>query len=273
MSRASLAVSNQFRDIPLSAIVEMDFKVRKHYDEEKLIELDQSMTEQGLLQPIVVQPKGLKFELIIGSRRFKVAKLAKEKSITACVIGKIEDKEAITMALVENLQRQNLTPFEDAWAFLKLIKDYGMSIQEIAKRIGCSESLVRKRMKLLSVPSELQDLIAKGKLPLSHIDPIASVVSEGEQKRLAKEVTTNRLSARDLVTQIQEERGRKERSRIDKSMTGKRVELRLSRFARFIEGVTPNVLKMGGAEIENIKLALQRVIAEAKKSIKAMDEA
>jgi|GEM_PF-6629460 ParB family chromosome partitioning protein len=272
MARASLAVSNRFQEIPISSIVEMDFQVRKHYDPDKLVELDQSMTEQGLLQPVVVQPMGPKFQLIIGSRRLKVAKKRKDKTIPACIVGKVEDKEAITMALVENLQRQNLTPFEDAWAFLKLIKDYGMSIQDVAKKIGCHQSMVQRRIKLLSVPTELQDMIAKGQLPLSHVDQIASVVSTDEQKRLAKEVTRHRLSARELVTHIHAELGRKQKSRIDKSLTGKRIELRIKGFARFLGGMTPSVIKMGGAEIENIKLALQHLIAEARKSVKTIEE-
>jgi ParB family chromosome partitioning protein len=247
----------------------MDYKVRKHYDPETLNELGQSMDEQGMLQPIVVQQKGTKFQLIIGSRRFKSAQKAKAKSIPACIIGKVEDKEAITLALVENIQRQSLTPFEDAWAFLKLIKDYGMSIQEIAKKVGCHQSMIQRRIKLLSVPPELQDMIAKGQLPLSHVNPIASVVSKDEQRRLAKEVTQHRLSARELMTHIQAERGRSRKSTI---VTGKRVELRLKGFARFIQGITPNVVKMGQAEIHNIKLALQDLVAEARKSLKTIEE-
>ena len=260
-----LAVRNRFQDIAVSSIIQTKFKVRKHYDLEKLGELSNSVATTGMLQPVVVQPKGDKFELIIGS-------LTNAKSIPACIIGEVEDRRAIIMALIENLQRTDLTPFEDAWAFLKLIKDYEMSMKEIAVELGCSESLIRNRIKLLGASREVQAMIVRKEIPLGHVEPILSASSKGEQNRLAKTAAKHELSERDLVTLIQEQGGRKRRGRRGKPMDAKRVELKVRDFTHFMQDSMPHVIDAAGPSLRSMKSALKRLARDVGKYLLAIRE-
>lgn len=273
MSKTSASPLNRIQEVPINSIVMGDLQVRKYYDKEALTELANSLSEQGTLQPLLVRPKGKKFELVVGSRRLKAAQQLKAKVIPACILKDLQDKNMLELALTENLQRQDLTPFEEAWAILKLVKDFKMGIQEVARRIGRHESFVRKRIKLLSVPLDLQKMVAKKQLPLTHVESIAKVTSEEEQKRIAKEITHHHLSHSDVVTYLQEEHGTKMRARRDKAtLTGKRVQLKINGFTRFIQSVTPLVVKMAGGEVINVRAALEQLIREAQKAVKELKE-
>lgn len=269
-------VTANLQPIPVNSVIVTDLQVRKYYDRESLMELSQSWLSQGQLQNIIVRPykkKDGQFELVLGSRRLKAAQKAGEKFINAAVVKNVNDAQVIVMALTENIHRQDLTPFEEAAAFVKLIKDYKMSIKAITKQLNRDESFVHRRLKLLSVPKELQDMVAERKLTVAHIGKLAVVTDPEEQKRIAKEVVKNNLNEEDLETFLQQEMLKGQQSRKNKPVpTGKKLVLQIERQVQWVKTISDFSGKMGQAEIHNVRLALKKLITEAEKVIKKFDE-
>ena len=149
----------RIEEISRDSIVITDLNIRKFYNDDTLEELSRSFSEVGNLYPILVRPgNNGKYELIAGSRRLKAAEKSDLSHVPVCVISDIDDKGIIELALSENLQREDLTPFEEAEAIMRLMKDFNMGAGEIAKRIGRNIGFVRNRIKLLSLPEELQEM-------------------------------------------------------------------------------------------------------------------
>lgn len=268
--------SAEFREIPVSSIVVTKLQIRKFYDKDKMRELVRSIRIGGVMQGIVVRPyRGNRFELVFGSRRLKGAKRSGEKTIPALIRSNLEDKDVIIMALSENLQRQDLEPFEEAKAILRLLKEYKMPIQEVALKIGRHSGFIKKRLKLLKMPKEVQQLVADGKIPVGHVDMLASF-SISEQRKMAQDASTQGLSQREFQVHIEESQPgsptsvRKARKRGKNSETGwnsEKLKLRIKDFTRFIKSVRPIILDMGPIEIHNIRLALEGLSKEATSAV------
>lgn len=261
------------RDIPVSSIIITKLQVRSSYDKDKMRELTRSIRETGVMQGIVVRPyRRDRFELVFGSRRLKSARKAGERTIPCLVKENINDRDVIVLALNENLHRQDLEPFEEARAFLRLMKDFKMSIREITDKIGRDASFVRRRLKLLKMPKEVQQLIAEKKLPVRHVDLLSSL-SVGEQRQVALNASTHKLAHRDLQVHIQEmaESTPKIRTARKKGITGEwdseKLKLRIKDFTRFIKNVRPIILEMGPVEIHTVRLALEGLSKEADSAI------
>ncbi len=262
--------------ILVNSVVVTDLQVRKYHDQESLVELSQSWLGQGQLQNIIVRPykkKDDQFELVLGSRRLKAAQKAGEKFINAAVVKNVNDAQVIVMALTENIHRQNLTPFEEAGAVMKLIKDYKMSIEAIVKQLNRGANFVNGRLKLLSVPKDLQDMVADKKLTVAHVGKLAVVTDPEEQKRIAKEVVKNNLSEEDLETYLQQELLKSQQNRNNKSIpTGKKLVLQIERQVQWVQKISDFGDKMGQAEIHKVRLALKRLVAETEKVITMFGE-
>tara|TARA_B100000745_G_scaffold298646_1_gene247750 strand:+ start:13935 stop:14975 length:1041 start_codon:yes stop_codon:yes gene_type:complete len=202
MSVTSLVRGDTVR-IPLNAIQEKVVLLRTEYKEDPLSELSDSLTGEGLLQPIIVAPCGdSMYELIIGSRRVRSAKKAGCKDIPALVVEEQSPLNYLLMALAENLHREDLTPFEEAHAFLRLMKDYGLGVQETAKKVGKTESYVRTRMELLSMPEGVQSLIAEKGLGLQFVGLLAQLPSGEDQFHYAAKAVNERLTIKELRSVI-----------------------------------------------------------------------
>lgn len=131
------------------------------------------------------------------------------------VVSDIGTREKFEMALTENLQREDLTPFEEAWAFTKLMKECGVSVETTAKRIGRSSQYITRRLQLLSLPADVQELLARRKLRMAHISVLTGLVDEKEQRRFANAVVEHQLSEQDLRTLIAEEQEQDEAEQAD----------------------------------------------------------
>jgi len=248
----------RIEEISRDSIVITDLNIRKFYNDDTLEELSRSFSEVGNLYPILVRPgNNGKYELIAGSRRLKAAEKSDLSHVPVCVISDIDDKGIIELALSENLQREDLTPFEEAEAIMRLMKDFNMGAGEIAKRIGRNIGFVRNRIKLLSLPEELQEMVSQGKLSLQHVESLADIISPDEQMKFAQLTVNNALSQQELTTLIEDEIGKKARGRNDLSrITGKKLCLKIKNFTKFLKGITPHVLIMGEAEKLNIRATL-----------------
>ena len=181
--------------IPLSEIRPNKGQPRKNFDEEALNELADSIRQHGVLQPILLRKKGRFYEIVAGERRFQASKIAGLKEIPA-VVREISDEDVFKLALIENLQREDLDPIEEAQGFRTLLKESGMTQAELGSVLSKSRSAIANSLRLLDLPQEVQDMMADGKLTAGHARAILAVASEEGRIKLAEKVVADGLNVR-----------------------------------------------------------------------------
>lgn len=198
-------------EIPIDLIDPSSLQPRTIFDESKLAELAQSITANGVVQPLLLRRKGPRYELIAGERRWRAAQLAGLSKVPA-VIRSVSDDKVLELALIENIQREDLNPIEEARAYKKLIDTVGLTQETVAERVGRDRSYVTNYLRLLKLPNDLQDLLQRGKLSTGHARAILGTDHVEVQRRLARKVIDQDLSVRAterLVRQTIEPRQRK----------------------------------------------------------------
>ena len=185
------------RDIELSLIVPNRFQPREHFDETKLKELAESINKHGVLSPIIVRESSAdRFEIIAGERRFRAASQNGLKTIP-CLIDNAENQTSLEIALIENLQRENLNPIEEAKGFDRLKREFGLTQEEISGVTGKARSTIANSIRILSLPEEVKQMIAEGLIEKGHAKILASLESDEAIKK-AKEIVQKSLSVKDL---------------------------------------------------------------------------
>ena len=186
------------------------FQPRRDFDETQLMELAQSVREFGIIQPLVVSkieketPYGtaIEYQLIAGERRLRAAKIVGLPRVPTVVRRAPEDREKFEMAIVENVQRADLNPIEFARSYAKLAEQFGMTQREIAERIGKSRETIANAMRLLNLPTEMQDAIATGKISESQGRVLLALADPIKQQQLFLQVTTTNVSVREMKNTI-----------------------------------------------------------------------
>ena len=173
------------------------YQPRKEFDEASLNELANSIKENGVFQPILVRRSSVGYELVAGERRLRASKLAGLKNIPAIIVD-FNDQQMMEISLLENIQRKDLTPIEQANAYNQLIEKLNYTQDQLAKRIGKSRSNVTNLLRLLNLPSEVQKLVNNGKLSYGHARALLSLSDEDKMIKLAKESIAQDLSVRQL---------------------------------------------------------------------------
>lgn len=184
-------------EIPIADIVPNPYQPRKHFDQEKLDELVTSILQYGVIQPIVVRRVAHGYELVAGERRWRASQLAKLKNIPA-VTRDYSDSEMMEIALIENLQRENLNPIEEATSYKRLMDDFGLTQEEVAKKIGRSRSLIANTIRLLQLPDQIQDFVSRGTLSMGHAKALLALPSEELQCDAANRIIEEDLTVRDI---------------------------------------------------------------------------
>jgi ParB family chromosome partitioning protein len=214
-------VQNESQDtlqnLPLDVIRPGRYQPRSVFDEEKLGELADSIRAQGIVQPIVVRPVGEgQYELIAGERRWRAAQIAEINDIPA-VIRDVPDEASVAMALIENIQREDLNPLEEATALRRLIDDFEMTHQEAADAVGRSRAAVSNLLRLLELLQEVKDMIDMRLIEMGHARALLSL-DDDLQVQAAREVVHKRLSVREtenLVRRLQQSKKKKGNRRAD----------------------------------------------------------
>lgn len=173
------------------------FQPRTHYDESKLAELKASIKEKGILVPILVRLKDGRHEVVAGERRLKAARSLNVPEVPA-IIREVSDQEALVLALVENIQREELNPIEEAAAYKKLIEEFRYTQDMVAGSVGKDRSTITNLLRLLKLPAEIQQSVYDNGLSVGHARALLSVESPGEQKRLFDLAIKKGLSVREL---------------------------------------------------------------------------
>lgn len=179
----------------ISEIVRNPNQPRKTFDEDKLAELADSIRQNGVLQPILVRRKGQKYEIVAGERRYQASKLAGLKEIPA-VVREIDDDKVFQLALIENLQRSDLSPIEEAKGYKQLLTSRSLTQEELAKILSKSRSAIANTLRLMDLPVEVQHMMEQGLLTAGHARAILAVPSEEGRIKLAKKVVTESLTVR-----------------------------------------------------------------------------
>ena len=193
---------NQITVLKLSLIDPKSDQPRKNFDKQSLEELASSIRENGLLQPIIVREYGEgRYQIIAGERRFRASKLAELTEIPAIIMNK-DDRKAAEIALIENVQREDLNPIEEAMGFRALQEEYGLTQEELSSRIGKSRSAIANATRLLDLPEEILVLLASGKLSAGHGRTLLAVRDEEAMIELAKRVISEDLSVRRLEEEV-----------------------------------------------------------------------
>lgn len=185
------------REIDLDLIRTGKSQSRKIFNEEKINELAQSIKENGLLQPIIVRKtEDKKYEIIAGERRWRACRVAGLEKINV-IIKKFDDEEAAAASIIENIQRENLNPIEEAEAYDSLIKTYSYTQEEISRRVGKTRSFIANMIRLLNLIEEVKQLVINERLTAGHARALLIVETEKDQKRLAEEIIEKNLSVRE----------------------------------------------------------------------------
>lgn len=185
----------------LDDIIPNRFQPREVFDERALKELALSIKEHGVIQPIIVRRVNGKYEIIAGERRYKASALAGMTKIPA-IIRDLDDKESSKVALLENLQRKNLNPIEEARTYQKILELDQMTQDELAKTMGKSQSAVANKLRLLALPDEVQDSLLKEQISERHARALLNLPDAKQQKELLKKIITNKMTVRAVEEEI-----------------------------------------------------------------------
>ncbi len=168
---------------------------RKHFDSEKLEELSQSISTYGIVQPIIVQKNGKRFTIIAGERRYRAARLAELKEVPV-IVKEYSQAELMEVSLVENLQREDLNPIEEAQAMRMLMDEYHLTQDELSTRLGKSRSAVANTLRLLALPEAVRSLVISGDLSSGHARCLVALERDEDKQRLAMKIVSQGLSVR-----------------------------------------------------------------------------
>ena len=194
---------NDITEIKISDIRSNPYQPRKTFNESSLKELADSIKEYGIIEPIIVKKSVKGYELIAGERRTKAAKLAGLETIPA-VIKDFNDQEMMEIALIENIQREDLNPIDEAFAYQKIIELSKMTQEEFAKKFGKSRSYVTNMLGLLNLPENVKELVKKHEISMGHARALSKISDDAKVSELASRIVREDLSVRDLEKTIQE---------------------------------------------------------------------
>jgi len=184
------------KELLITDIVANKYQPRNEFNEEALEELAESINQYGLLQPVIVRKVLNGYELIAGERRWRAAKKNGAKTIPA-IVREYSDIETTEIALIENLQRENLNAIEEAGAYQRLVNEFGLTQEELAKKIGRSRSHIANFIRLLNLPEIVQEYVSRGTLTMGQVRPLLTLESEDLQIEAAEYIIAEDLSARD----------------------------------------------------------------------------
>jgi ParB family chromosome partitioning protein len=189
------------RRVPLAEIRPNPRQPRRYFDEDRIVELAESIRHQGILQPLVVRKAEEGYELIIGERRFRAAQRAGLDRVPV-VVKDVSDAESLEMALVENIQREELTPIEEALAYRQLMEEFQLTQEEVANRVGKSRPVVTNLLRVLNLPEEIKEEVDRGNISVGHARALLALPTPEQQIDLSRTIMRQGLSVRETETLV-----------------------------------------------------------------------
>jgi ParB family chromosome partitioning protein len=240
--------SRKYRSVPLDRIGPNPMQPRRDFDDESLRELAESFKMNGVMQPLVVRANGGSYTIIAGERRFRAARLAGLSEVPVMLAGEVSDAKMLELALVENLQREDLNPMEMAEAYRRLVEECGLTQNDLACRVGKSRAAVANVLRLNGLPEALKTMLRRGKLTEGHARAILAMSSTEQMLQLAERILAESMTVREVE---QAARRKKKRRLIPKRKLPalSEVETYLKRLLATSVKINPG-LKRGRIEIE-----------------------
>ncbi len=196
-SAESASGDSAINELPISLIEPNPDQPRTEIDEESIAELSASVALHGLLQPLLVRPHGDKYEIVAGERRWRASRLAGLERVPVRVVN-LDDTGSLEVALIENLQREDLNPLEAAYGYKRLLNEYGLTQEKLAERLSKSRVSITNALRLLDLPEEVQALLYEGKLSAGHARALLALTDDDLRVKLAERAVENNLSVRDV---------------------------------------------------------------------------
>ena len=200
--------AKEVRQIPIEDIIPNRFQPRINFDEKSLEELSNSIKQHGIIQPLVLRPLGDKFEIIAGERRYKAATLAGLSAVPA-IVTEMDDGTSAEVALIENVQRKDLSSIEEAKSYKNMLERSNMTQEELAKKMGLSQSTIANKLRLLNLSDDVQNALMQEKISERHARALLSITDKEEQKRWLDRIINERLTVRQLDLAIKDEQNEK----------------------------------------------------------------
>jgi ParB family chromosome partitioning protein len=219
-------------ELPVEAITPNPYQPRKTFDDAAIRELSESVRSHGIVQPLLVTRNGDKYQLIAGERRFRAAKLAGLTTVPAIVKDPIVGLGALEIALIENIQREDLNPIEEALAYQQLHDEFGLTQEEVAKRVGKERSTVANALRLLRLPDKVKRLVASTQLTMGHARALLSLQTAKQQEELAERVVRDDLSVRQTESIVSPPPAKAKKQKEQKDVFTRDAEERLQKSLR-----------------------------------------
>ena len=201
-SDRTIDLGSEPSEVEVDSIVPGPMQPRTHFDEASLESLAESIRSHGIVQPLLVRRRGEGYELIAGERRWRAAKLAGLSRVPV-VVKEVPDDSLLEIALIENIQRENLNPIEEAQAYQKLIETVGLTQDALASRVGRDRSYITNYLRLLRLPEDLQQLVIEGRLSTGHARTLLALSEPDLQRRAARQIIEGGLSVRSTEQLVQ----------------------------------------------------------------------
>lgn len=246
------ASANELTTLPMTQIQAGEYQPRSHMDEESLLALSQSIRNQGLMQPILVRAIGSqRYEIIAGERRFRASQMAGLSEIPV-LVKNVDDQKAAVMALIENMQREDLNPLEEAKGIQRLLEEFGLTHEQAAQAIGRSRSATSNLLRLLSLAEPVQTMLLAGDIDMGHARALLPL-EKAQQILLATQIHSKRLSVREaerLVQQSQAPTAKKTSKKIKLNKDLQRLQTQLADYL-----ATDIQFKMGKQQSGHLMIA------------------
>lgn len=268
---SSLIPENDFQDSNNGQVINIDINLikpnkdqpRKHFDNEKLMELANSIKEHGIIQPIVVRKEEKIYVIIAGERRWRAAKLLNLKEVPV-IIKDLSDVEVVQISLIENIIREDLNPIEEATAYKKLLNDFNLTQEEISKQVSKSRSAIANSLRLLNLDERIQGYLIEGVLSEGHGRTILSLENKDDQYIVAQKVIDENLNVRQtelLVRNYYKSNDKKETKKVEDNIYYKDIKSKLENHFNTKVSINNNSKNKGKIEIEYYSQEdLQRII-------------
>lgn len=268
---SSLIPENDFQDSNSGQVIDIDINLikpnkdqpRKHFDNEKLMELANSIKEHGIIQPIVVRKEEKIYVIIAGERRWRAAKLLNLKEVPV-IIKDLSDVEVVQISLIENIIREDLNPIEEATAYKKLLNDFNLTQEEISKQVSKSRSSIANSLRLLNLDERIQGYLIEGVLSEGHGRTILSLENKDDQYIVAQKVIDENLNVRQtelLVRNYYKSNDKKETKKVEDNIYYKDIKSKLENHFNTKISISNNSKNKGKIEIEYYSQEdLQRII-------------
>ncbi len=237
--------SKGFKEIKIDNIVPNRYQMREQFDQDKINELAATIKDKGIVQPLIVTGAAEGYMLIAGERRLRAARKAGFKSVP-CIERDLKEEDSLIVSLIENIQREELSPIEEAGAYRMMVEDFSMTQKEIAKEVGKSRSAVANTLRMLKLPPKLKEMVNLGKLSSGHARALLAVKNKKKRLALAKKIVREKLTVRETE---------KICSNLEKNKVGKTKSSTKKRARKdpHIESIEEELKKVLGTKV-NIKL-------------------